>query len=545
MGRASLFLGLFLLISSAALADAPATGEPPITATGKEGEFLRSMHGQIHFRWTRFIEEAAKKSPKDPVNNPKLEAEVLFTVRWDGSPAQFTISRTSGVPAFDEAAITAVKGDNARYPVPPIDIYGDDGVAHMRWVFARDHRLCGVGEVRRFEAPLREALPRLFVQGRVKEGLLRSVRYQEKGDQTAVSEFARAYLARPFPDPTLDIRAGAALAQTGDSRQVARIKPGLARAETIPVVAPALAASKADVCQLVLPKLTPKNPEIPLATLALRSAGVELPANSPCVEAMAAIQKDDTVPAADRAEMLESLAAVSPGSVRKQALSALGDADPKMRAAGAKAFARPGGGRPTLYRLQPLLADTSADVRAAAGAGMVRACGDLANDYIMPLFRARDVQPLVAIAPELGKASSPASADLLAKLQKRPEPELKLPVLAALANRQDPAGRALYQPLAQAVKKDPYASPEARRIVYASADPDELRALATRDAAMGIVAYKALLRAHRHQEALDWVVGAFDRSPPETLVAAFGAWLAMPPAAAPAATPPPAATPAK
>jgi hypothetical protein len=227
--------------------------------------------------------------------------------------------------------------------------------------------------------------------------------------------------------------------------------------------------------------------------------------------------------------MLGLLAQLTPGNVRKQALNALADSDAKMRAAGARAFARPGGGRPTLYRLQPLLADTSPDVRAEAAAGMVRACGDLANDYVLPLFKGRDVQPLAAMAPELGKASSPASADLLAKIQKRPEAELKLPVLAALANRQDAAGKAMYEPLAQAVKKDPYASPEARRIVYARASADELKAMAAKDPSFGLLAYKALLRAQRHEEALDWLVANFDRSSPEMLVDALGAWLAMPP----------------
>jgi hypothetical protein len=541
MRRVRLAVVLCLLTTSAAAADAPpaASGEPPITATGKEGEFLRSMHSLIHLRWTRFIDELAKRPASDPLNKQSLQVELLFTVLWDGSPSQLTVGQTSGIPAFDEAAIAAVKGGSgSRFPVPPIDVYGDDGVAHVRWVFSRDSRLCGVGQIRRFEAPLREALPRLFVQGRTKEALLRAVRYSDKGDATAVSEFARAYLARPMADQALDVRAAAALANIGDARQATRLKPGLKRADTITIAAPALAAIKTDVCALVAPGLTADSPELPRAITALRSVG-ELPPTSPCVEAIAAIEKDDAVPAAKRAEMLDTLASLTPGNVRRQALNALGDTDAKMRAAGARAFARPGGGRPTLYRLQPLLADTSADVRAAAAAGMVRACGDLANDYLLPLFKARDVQPLATIAPELGKASTPASADLLAKLQKRPEPELKLPVLAALANRQDAAGKALYQPLAQAVKKDPYAAPEARRIVYANADADELRALVAKDPAMGIVAYKALLRAHRHKEALDWLIANYDRSAPEVLVEAFGAWLANPPSAAPT---PPAAT---
>ncbi|HMC94255.1 MAG TPA: hypothetical protein VKO16_05735, partial [Polyangia bacterium] len=219
---------------------------------------------------------------------------------------------------------------------------------------------------------------------------------------------------------------------------------------------------------------------------------------------------------------------LSPGSVRRLALAALGDADPRLRAAGAEAFARPGGGRPTLYRLQPLLKDPSPEVRAAAAAGLLRACGDLADEYVLPLYKAREAQPLAAMAPELGKQSSAGSLDLLAKLLKRNDPELRVPVLAALAARQDAAGRALYQPTALAVKKDPYASPDARRIVYATADVNELLPL-MKDPALGGLAFKALLRAQRYAEAMSWLVASFDRLPPETLVDAFGAWLANPP----------------
>ena len=41
------------------------------------------------------------------ISNPALTAEVLFTVRWDGSPAEVTLSRSSGHKTFDQAAITA------------------------------------------------------------------------------------------------------------------------------------------------------------------------------------------------------------------------------------------------------------------------------------------------------------------------------------------------------------------------------------------------------------------------------------------------------
>ena len=79
------------------------------------------------------------------------------------------------------------------------------------------------------------------------------------------------------------------------------------------------------------------------------------------------------------------------------------------------------------------------------------------------------------------------------------------------------------------MKKDPYASAEARRIVYGNADAKELQPLMT-DPALGLMGFKALLRAQRHADAMNWLVTQFDRLPPETLVDALGAWLQSPPA---------------
>src|SRR5262249_48361496 len=104
----------------------------------------------------------------------------------------------------------------------------------------------------------------------------------------------------------------------------------------------------------------------------------------------------------------------------------------------------------------------------------------------------------------------------------------KIPVLAALAARPDAAARALYQPLAQSIKNNRFASPEARRIVYSSAELSEIAPLA-KDPLVGPYVYKAMLRAPKHAEAADWRVAAFDRSTPETMVDALGAWLANPP----------------
>jgi TonB family protein len=528
-----LALGLLLalalaLTGGAARAAAPAA-EPPITAKGAEGDYLRALHQAIHFRWKAlFIDELDKRPPSDPLNNPTLETEVLFTVRWDGSPAEVTVIKKSGVPAFDQAAVQAVRGDR-RFPVPPIDVYADDGVAHFRWVLARDGRLCSGGEVRRVEAPLADALPRLFYQGRIKEALLRVARYTKNGDPEAMSTFARAWLVRRQADPALDARAAAALALAGDARQADRLRPALARPDTLPFAAPALAAIKVDLCAQVRPRLVPGDQEgIAYAGRVLRAAGAELPAGSPCVAALGDLLKMDALPGSVRADVLRTLGVVSPANARKPALNALGERDAELRAAGATVFARPGGGRPTLYRLQPLVQDSSTDVRAAVAAGLIRACGDLAIDYVKPLMSARDSGPLAAMAPELGKQTSAGTLDLLTKIQKRNEQSLRLPVLAALATRTDAPGRALYQTAADAAKKDPFSSPEARRIVYANADIKELGPQMS-DPVLGLLAFKALLRAQRHGEAMDWLVASFDRLPPETLIDALGAWLASPP----------------
>jgi TonB family protein len=504
--------------------------EPPITAKGPEGDYLRTLHTQIHWRWeTKFLDAVVAGLPSSaPLNNPALSAEVLFTIRWDGSTAEVTLSKSSGNKEFDRAAVATVRG-NGHYPVPPLEVFGDDGVAHFRWAFARDYRRCSDGEVRRREAPLEEALPRLFVQGRRKEALLRAVRYMREGDSNAISVFARAYLSMRYADPAVDARAAAALVLAGDRRHVERLAPALSRPETAILAANALASVKYDLCAEEKAALEGKEADpAKLAALVLREAHVDLPDTSPCVAALSARIKDPEAPAPLRAEMLRTLAVVNAGAARRTLSLTLADPDADMRAAAASGIARPGGGRPTLYRLEPLLHDPSPEVRAAAAAGLVRATGELSFEYLRPLFKQGDVPSMLAMAPELGRRSSAGSADLLAKMLKRNDPELKKAVLDALAGRRDAPARALFQPLAQAIKSDMRAPTEARVLVYASAELDEILPYA-RDPVLGPVVFRAFLRARRYEDAVDWLVTAFDRLPPETLVDAFAAWLASPP----------------
>ena len=194
-------------LAGAAQAAAPSP-EPPITATARKATTCGRCTRSIHFRWANlFIEDvAAKRPPTDPLNNMSREVEILFTVRWDGSPAEVTVGESSGVADFDEAAVNAVKA-SACFPVRPIDVYGRRRGGPLPWVLARDARLCSGGQVRRVEAPLAEALPRLFYQRRIKEALLRAARYTRAGDANAMSTFARAWLVRAAARPGRSTRA--------------------------------------------------------------------------------------------------------------------------------------------------------------------------------------------------------------------------------------------------------------------------------------------------------------------------------------------------
>src|SRR5450432_2999873 len=253
------------------------------------------------------------------------------------------------------------------------------------------------------------------------------------------------------------------------------------------------------------------------------------PPGGACRETLAALVDDEAAPKPLRAAALQTYATLDPAGAHRRVVLLLTDAPPELRAAAATAIAKPGGGRPALYRLEPMLKDSSNDVRAAAAAAIIRSCGDLSFDYLQPLFKNNDDRAIAAMVAPLGEQSSAASVDLLAKILKRAGPDLKVAVLRALAGRKDEKGRAMFKPLADAAKNSSYTSNELRVFLYATAPLEEVMPL-SKDPHLGILAYKAMLRAKRHKEAADWLVTAFDRMSPEVLGDAFGAWLANPPA---------------
>ncbi len=433
------------LASGAARAASPEPvlpAEPAMPGAGVEADYLRSLHIRIHPRWVgRFMRDlAGPLPPTSPFNNPTLQAVVQFSVRWDGTPTDVTLVGKSGVAAFDQAAREAILKIDS-FPPPPVAVLSDDRLAHFRWVFARDDRGCTGGEVRRIEEPLAEALPHLLIQGRVEEALWRLARHAESGEATAqdpLQLFARAWLARPQGDPINDGRAAAALARAGDAKQVPRLRVALGHRDTVAVAASALRELNVEICPLVEQNLGASDPAAQdLAMQALSAAGGSLPPTSPCVQVLATFVQDPARDGRRRALAAHAVAAISADGARRLLTSLLADPDPAVRSAAVSLLARPGGGRPALYRWLPFLHDPAIEVRAAAAAALVRCCGDLALDQLVLVWKEPLPQVAVAVANELGRMTSAPSEAFLVRLSKRRDPAVRAATAEAMLARRD------------------------------------------------------------------------------------------------------------
>jgi TonB family protein len=507
-------VGLGAVIGSGVARSAPTPQEPPIGGEGVEADYLRELHSQVHALWAGlFVHDVAEKMPAtNPINDRSRRAAVLFSVRWDGTPTDVTLVHESGVERFDRAARDAILRVD-HFPVPPLAVLSDDGLAHFRWLLARDERLCSGGELNRFEKPLEEALPGLLIQGRVEEALWRLARRAASdpaagrgggaGDNS-LALFARAWLRRPQPDPVTDGRAASVLARAGDRGQVPRLRRALGRRETVVAAAAALRTLNVDVCPLVREALGDRDPGVrQIAVQALGAAGGGLPSSSPCVQVLGAMVQDHTLDGEQRALAARAVAAASIDGARHLLSSVLGDEAPAVRAAAVSLLARPAGGRPALYRWLPFLHDPDIDVRAAAAAALVRSCGDVALDQLVLVWKEQDPRVAVAVARELGRTNSAASAAFLTRLAKRRDPEVRAATAQAVVARQEllVAARTATHP--------PSLAP-------AGAPLDEVTPAVRAVSTLG------------QRQAIEWVLAHYDRLDRTELIEVFGSWLSSP-----------------
>ena len=529
-------IALVLGSGASSLAASPARAaepdEPAVGGQGAEGDYLRLIHAKLHPGWVDGFIRITPYKQIGPATSQR-QADVSINIRWDGTVENAEIAKSSGSLEFDAAAMNAV-WFAAPFP-PPVDVLADDGLAHVKWRFARDFRLCSGAEILRVEYPLQTALPNLAARGQLTEALRRmsdGLARQGFSGGDFLSPFIRQWLARPNLSNDLDARAAAALALGGDRRQVKVLESALLQPATAGIAAAALEHLGVDVGALLTKAL--EGGEVERSTrvaivAAIRAAPGAAAGCSACVAALAAAALDPRQPVPARQGMIETLGQIGLTPIVEQALAhAAKDANPVVRGAALLAEMPRGRGRTGVIRMAPLLHDPAPEIRAAAAAGVLRADGNLGLEQLYLLGRERDPRPLVAAADELGRMSSEESAVLLGKFLKRSDKKVRLAAIAALAARHDVAARALVDPILAAARADTTEDPAVREIAIPTADATELVAMST-DPRLGFAAYRALLRTNLRPEAARWLLGNVEQLSPEDRITALGDWIAEAP----------------
>jgi len=520
-----------IVVLASAVVRAKELAEPPVGGNDADGEYLRLIHQRLHSSWVDGYIRVTAYDRLGP-STSKRETEVSLTVRWDGTVEAVEISKPSDLPEFDAAAMNAI-WMSAPFP-PPSGVMADDGLAHLKWRFARDFRLCSSGEIQHVEFPLATALPKLMARGLLPELLRRMGKEFDQGgwnNGDVLTSFARGWLNRPNLSEQLDTQAAAALVNGGDREKLDRLKGALLLPTTAALAAPALYASAVNVGKLLTAALSANGSDSArgAAVAALRAVPAIANDCAPCLHALAAAALDPRRPATERVSMLNTLGTLEATPVIRMALAAASkDANPAIRGAALLASIARAHDRVGLFRMSPLLHDPSPDLRAAAAAGVLRAAGDQGLEQLYLLARERDPRPLVAAAGELGRLRSEESAALLGKWLSRPDKAVRRAAIQALAGRHDETARALVAPVLAAALTNVNEDVAVRELALRTATPEQLVGLAS-DPRLGRAVYRALLAANRREDAARWLVANLDRLLPDERIAVLGEWIAAAP----------------
>ncbi|MBC8132327.1 MAG: TonB C-terminal domain-containing protein, partial [Deltaproteobacteria bacterium] len=368
-----LHLAIAVVLSAGALAGettrqahAAEAPEPAVGGPGPEGDYLRLVHERLHPAWVDgFIRLSAYKALGPASSN--RQAEVSIAIRWDGTVNKAQISKSSGADDFDEAALNAV-WFAAPFP-PPVQVMADDGLVHLKWVFARNHRLCSGAQIVRVEYPLNIALPQLAARGQLAEAI-RRMRDQVARDGWTydfLTPFIRQWLGRPNLSSALDARSAGALAAAGDGQQVRLLETMLFAPQSAGVAAVALDRLGIDVGALLTKALAGDGADRQRQAVlaAIRALPSTLAHCERCSEVLAAAVLDPRHPARERAELIGLLEGVPiTETVGKALASAAKDSNTAVRGAAMLAQVPRGQGRVGVIRMAALLRDPAPEMRA-------------------------------------------------------------------------------------------------------------------------------------------------------------------------------------
>jgi TonB family protein len=108
------------------------------TAQVPFASYLNGMHNRIHPIFADNFLGSLDGLPREhPLNNPKLITRLEIVVTRDGHLLKMGIVRTSGITAFDIAALDSVNRAQPFGPAPSA-IVSPDGNVYLHWEFHRD-----------------------------------------------------------------------------------------------------------------------------------------------------------------------------------------------------------------------------------------------------------------------------------------------------------------------------------------------------------------------------------------------------------------------
>jgi TonB family protein len=469
----------------------------PAEASPASASYLGDLHAQVHRRWAdnflRLVGEKLELS--DPLNTADRSAEIDLVIGADGQLVSSTVFRASGFPGFDDAILEVVR-DAVPFPKPPLAVRSDDDNLHLRWLFARDQRRCAGLTVKRVYDPIELSVPKLLQAGRRDEAVYRLSLARAGGQhvEPQLTLVAYDWLKAALKETWATVPMARPAALRGDADAIAWLKGALKRPDQAADAGATLAALKVAICPLVKSAVDSQNLALQqTAALALATAG-----DAACVPGLVKLLGNGKARPEERAAAVTALGVVDDEAARKALAAAVKDDNVTVRAAAVLAQVRPGSGRPKVIAMERTLRDPEPELRAASAAGVVRAGGDanLADLYV--LFKDGDPRPSLAALRELEHLRTEESTKLIARLLRRPQPEVEKLAADILIRR---GARDSFSALRPYL--DPKTDPAVRGRALIMADDATLRGLAA-DPQLGVWVYRARLWRGEPDLAADW-----------------------------------------
>jgi TonB family protein len=206
---------------------------------GAQAEWLSEISAQVQPRWQgSFLLDCTRLLKGDhPLNDGTLALTVHIATQPTGQLASVYVQSSSGLAAFDRAALDVIR-DSAPWAQPPEGALSDDGLAHVDWPLFRDpaRQQTARPELVWVRWPLSRIMPALLEQHRWQAALDR-LAAPSNASQAQLRQFVDAIAQAMAPAPATTRKPA-----TAPTQSVAELLAVLAHT---PPSAPQYAAARA------------------------------------------------------------------------------------------------------------------------------------------------------------------------------------------------------------------------------------------------------------------------------------------------------------